>query len=246
MDQVGINWNIILAPELSNDATRDALRSGAFYVVSRVARREGVNAYMDGLPMPYAGGSATAVADHLFNAPNANETPGFNSITVSPNGTGITVDGRNFHTIQWIGDYSNVIYTGTTFNILEHRNNPYLNSFVRVQLIGDVGIAISQPFGVSNQHNQCVCYTVITQPGGPPTIILRDGTYFISGDINGDGAVNITDVIMLLQYLSGRITLTATGRLAADVNRNGSVDVTDVIYMLQWLNGYPFVLSPPR
>ena len=58
----------------------------------------------------------------------------------------------------------------------------------------------------------------------------------IPGDVNDDGVVNITDVLILFQYLNGHITLTSRGRYAADVNRDGRVGVEDILLILEYLN----------
>ncbi len=55
----------------------------------------------------------------------------------------------------------------------------------------------------------------------------------IPGDVNCDGVVDVTDVVMLLQYLAGSRTLTARQLEAADVNADGSVNVGDVTIIME-------------
>ncbi len=55
----------------------------------------------------------------------------------------------------------------------------------------------------------------------------------IPGDVNSDGVVDVTDVVMLLQYLAGSRTLTARQLKAADVNADGSVNVGDVTIIME-------------
>ena len=59
----------------------------------------------------------------------------------------------------------------------------------------------------------------------------------IYGDIQGDGEVDVSDVIFTLQLLaSGDMTeLTERERNSADVNCDDSIDVSDVIRILQYL-----------
>lgn len=57
----------------------------------------------------------------------------------------------------------------------------------------------------------------------------------IGGDTDGDGRVDLRDVISLMRYLSGDKTFTA--RDAIDVNGDGRVDVADVLYLLQYTIG---------
>ena len=57
------------------------------------------------------------------------------------------------------------------------------------------------------------------------------------GDVNGDGAINSTDALWVLQYTAHspiRSTLTPTQFLAADVNKDGSVNSTDALWILQY------------
>ena len=57
----------------------------------------------------------------------------------------------------------------------------------------------------------------------------------IGGDTDGDGKVDLRDVISLLRYIGGDKTFTA--RDAIDVNNDGKVDVADVLYLLQYTVG---------
>ena len=51
----------------------------------------------------------------------------------------------------------------------------------------------------------------------------------ILGDVNVDGNVNITDVLLTSQYAVGSATPTATQRTAADMNSDGVVNISDVL-----------------
>jgi hypothetical protein len=57
-------------------------------------------------------------------------------------------------------------------------------------------------------------------------------TPYLCGDANGDGKVNVTDVICLINYLfkGGPAPIDVS-----DVNLDGKVNVTDVIYLINWL-----------
>lgn len=50
----------------------------------------------------------------------------------------------------------------------------------------------------------------------------------VLGDVNGDGVVNITDAIGLVNYILGKSTF-EVNELAADVNEDGAVNITDAI-----------------
>jgi outer membrane protein assembly factor BamB len=66
--------------------------------------------------------------------------------------------------------------------------------------------------------------------------------FFIPGDANGDGVINVTDVVYLINYKY----LVPPGPppepwAAGDVNCDGTINVTDVVYLINYL----FVFGPP-
>jgi hypothetical protein len=68
---------------------------------------------------------------------------------------------------------------------------------------------------------------------------------YIVGDVNGDGLVNLGDVVYLITYLykGGPAPVPLA---AGDVNGNGQVDLGDVVYLITYLykNGPPPVCEP--
>jgi predicted dehydrogenase len=54
-----------------------------------------------------------------------------------------------------------------------------------------------------------------------------------SGDVDGDGKVQVTDAIRSLQYITGKENPTALQKRVADMNRDEALDVTDVILSLR-------------
>ena len=51
----------------------------------------------------------------------------------------------------------------------------------------------------------------------------------IYGDISGDGAVTIVDLVRLNRHILNISKLSGSGLAAADVNRNGSVNIQDLV-----------------
>ena len=51
------------------------------------------------------------------------------------------------------------------------------------------------------------------------------------GDLTGDGLVNVTDVIMAVNYILGG-SLSESGTIAADLNQDGFVNVTDIVLLV--------------
>jgi hypothetical protein len=129
----GFAYNIMLMPELSQEATLNAMRSGTFYAVSHVDRLENINVVSH-----WSGRES-----HAFWLDRT--LPSVTNIVVS--GSTITITGANFTTIDWIADGVKIA-TGSSnsINLNNHANS--VNSYVRAQLRSANGIVYLQPFGV--------------------------------------------------------------------------------------------------
>ena len=57
------------------------------------------------------------------------------------------------------------------------------------------------------------------------------------GDINGDGNVSGSDVLLVKRYIAGAMTLTPDQLARADVNNDGKVDEDDVSLMNDYITG---------
>lgn len=67
---------------------------------------------------------------------------------------------------------------------------------------------------------------------------------YIPGDVNGDGIVNSTDVILMRRHIAGGYDQSINA-LAADVNADGIVNSTDVILLRRYIaGGYEVCLLP--
>ena len=62
-------------------------------------------------------------------------------------------------------------------------------------------------------------------------------TVLIYGDVNGDGAVQINDLIKVRNHLVGSGTLTGLSLSAADANRDGNVMINDLIKLRNHIAG---------
>ncbi|MCL2623343.1 MAG: hypothetical protein FWD31_06725 [Planctomycetaceae bacterium] len=138
LGESGYNYNIMLLPELTADATREALETGAFYAVARVDRRLEVNNFdRNGNVMPGGGSAATA---YLYAEMTA---PGISSIVV--HGSTITIEGTNCDYIGWVADGVE-ISRGNTINLNDHSGQ--VSSYIRAHVVGKGGVAYTQPFGI--------------------------------------------------------------------------------------------------
>lgn len=93
------------------------------------------------------------------------------------------------------------------------------------------GVAPGTP--VEALHKVCLPAGLSPQAGVVHTgMQLTDGnsslTVVVTGDLNGDGKVTITDFLQVKSYLLGQ-ALSATGSAAGDVNYDGKVTITDFL-----------------
>ncbi|MCL2643021.1 MAG: dockerin type I domain-containing protein [Candidatus Bathyarchaeota archaeon] len=216
----GYTWNVMLMPELTQSQTRISMETGTFYTVSRIDRREGINAMNLALT-----------------------TPSITNIVVE--GNTIAITGVNYDVIEWISGVDattgmvNVIATGASIDVSNYADIIENTNYVRAQLKSQNGIAYTQPFGVKNPVPATVtlngvtdvivgndaAYTVsVSDVSKLATVTLQfevDGAYFSGKSFTG---LNGFDVL-------GDVVWTQTGNgvwigRAILVNLNGGVSTT--------------------
>ena len=67
-----------------------------------------------------------------------------------------------------------------------------------------------------------------TQEGSPSAPLILQMKDFIPGDANGDGEIDVTDIVGIANKILGRASDSFVA-VAADVNGDGDVDVTDIV-----------------
>ena len=77
-----------------------------------------------------------------------------------------------------------------------------------------------------------------------PIYGLPAGNLFRRGDVNGDGPLDITDALSLLQYLFQRGSVPSC-RKAADSDDNGGINIGDAVLILQQILGRAQSIAPP-
>ena len=120
IENIGVTAEIMLMPELSNEALRTAMEKGTFFACSRIAKNE--------MGDEFEGNGNYAKIERII---------------VDEEQDIITVTANNYETIEWISD-GEIIATGNTFNLRE--NSEKLGSYVRFQIKNEGGIVMSQPF----------------------------------------------------------------------------------------------------
>jgi hypothetical protein len=68
-------------------------------------------------------------------------------------------------------------------------------------------------------------------------ITVSSGTVFLRGDANGDGVVDVLDVLRVSNYLVDLATIDEANMEKADANNDGTIDVLDVLRISNYLVG---------
>ncbi len=83
--------------------------------------------------------------------------------------------------------------------------------------------------GNSKVDNSSLAGTGMTVCIMKDTLVKRQYTIVVTGDTNGDGKINITDMINSKALVLGKDTVKGPYAKAADVNGDGKVNITDFI-----------------
>ena len=107
----------------------------------------------------------------------------------------------------------------------------------------DKGIALLNGVRISSNHKVVAdgdYHLVVTDEVGNKTEVkfsIKKAPLYVLGDVNGDGRISITDIVMLRRSLAGLITLTETQQKAADLNKDGRVSIADLVQLRRQLAG---------
>jgi len=99
--------------------------------------------------------------------------------------------------------------------------------------ISSDGTTITATSPVVTNEGQ-VDITVTTTGGTSATSPADQFTYFMYGDVNGDGNVNAADAVLVLQAYARLITLTSAQKTAAEVNGDSTVNAVEAVLILQY------------
>jgi hypothetical protein len=124
------------------------------------------------------------------------------------------IDSRVENIPEWLSGWTNSGQSLTTSNDLTM--NIYQKNFKSGETV---------TLGTNGQSSYCVNYTVLVIPEKTT----------VKGDINQDGSVNISDVILLQKYLLTAETLTAQQAAQADLFEDNCLDIFDLIAIKQLL-----------
>ena len=90
-------------------------------------------------------------------------------------------------------------------------------------------------FSITSQGAYSTAAQLVTGTGMAKTLTITvQESAGLLGDVNGDGNINSTDAMLVLQHAVKIITLTEEQQLRADVTRDGAVNSTDAMRILQY------------
>ena len=61
--------------------------------------------------------------------------------------------------------------------------------------------------------------------------------FYLEGDLNNDGKVSTTDIVLMRRYIAGLENSNEKAVLAADINGDGRVSTTDLVKIRRILAG---------
>jgi hypothetical protein len=70
----------------------------------------------------------------------------------------------------------------------------------------------------------------------PETISILSVDNYLTGDVNGDGDVDISDAVCIVNHVVGKET-PKYSEAAADVNCDGTVDIADAVRVINLIVG---------
>ena len=79
--------------------------------------------------------------------------------------------------------------------------------------------------------------TGMTVDFAPDGKVIQTAVIVVTGDVNGDGAVTLTDMVQIRAHLLGRSTLKGAAVQAADLNGDGQMTLTDFVQSLSAVLG---------
>lgn len=70
---------------------------------------------------------------------------------------------------------------------------------------------------------------------------VKEYACIVYGDINGDGQVDIVDMLYMKRHILGTSLLNGLREIAADVNKKGGIDIVDMLYMKRHILGRSYI-----
>lgn len=124
--------------------------------------------------------------------------------------------------------YKFLVYSMSTGDKLKGNSGVVLQLFGKApDSVGVHAVQLKQAVLVDSTTNMCV----VTVTHGSLTVMPAS----VNGDVNGDDAVNVTDVVNLVAYINGR-NPAGFNVMAADLDNNGYLNVADITKLVVIIN----------
>lgn len=127
----------------------------------------------------------------------------------------------------WITNYGSIVYVDTNGEEHSFSGFPDLENYI----IQNYDVTVVD-YNKYVEDGSIVPIDATTTPVNNTT-----ATSYFTGDVTGDGAVDLTDAISLNKIFAGMITPTNVQTTAADINQDGSVTDEDLSILMQFLIG---------
>jgi hypothetical protein len=166
--------------------------------------------------------------------------PAFGSFWLNPQNNGTALGNTIRITSLEISDKNRVITAGrkdtTSLNVTIAPENAtygvnWTSSDEKIVTVDEYGYLTGVSAGTATVTATAADDTGITVSC---TVTVED---CLIGDVNNDTKINITDLMLVLNHVSGKKTLTGTAFDAADVTGDGNVDLKDLMKLLNYVSG---------
>jgi hypothetical protein len=91
--------------------------------------------------------------------------------------------------------------------------------------------------------NPLVVYSDATKPTVKPTLTTITIEDYMTGDVDGDGTIDLADAVLVINYYVGK-TVTTFNAKAADVDGDGVIDLADAVKIISYYVGKIPALAP--
>jgi endonuclease I len=172
-------------------------------------------------------GSVT-IADNQINLNDASNHANVLVLELSSNGKWLIKDGENYLALpsaaNSLGIQGSATGTGTEWNISFTNGNAYINN-----------VSEAAYFLQYNPSANATCFRCYKGTQKYPALYKEKVTETpgnLPGDVNGDGLVNIADVVAIVNYILGD-TPEVFYEDAADMNEDDEINITDAVKLVE-------------
>ncbi len=231
---VGKDTPIVTTAPSASDIT-DGQTLADSTLTSGIASVEGEFTWTDGSITPAVSDSGTTEYSVTFTP---TDTVNYESVVLSA-----TLNIKNYIISGQVKCYDATVETTVTLYETGTNTVAYTVSLTTVAESGEkildfsfesVANGIYDLVVTNSRHGS---YTLNGLETNEAEIILDLIIIYLLGDVNRNGSINSTDVLLVRRYIAGLEIFDASQQVLADVNKNGAVNSTDVLMIRQYIAG---------